>query len=364
MSHATPQIIAGDPARPPAAESYGCTVTSYAGVQGRVLEVRNANRSVPQPQSYLDWRYETPGDAPEPKIFWLNAPSGDVVGMAAVIFRQYWLGSRRMYVPVVGDISVDSRLRGKGLGRLLLDSLTRYLSQHYSDRPALVIPTESARRSLAALGWVTAGRLVPHVFLIDPGAQLRGKLKSAALSRSITAAYRRCMTLWLRRKALGAECLEDGGQFDATFDELWQRRLGSGSMQRDMSAASLEWRYARHPNHRFHVVKLLGQRGLQGFIVYELLRELAELSIHDLFVVDPQLLPGFLAAFLLRHMQEAQVKAVRLTLSDTHSYRTFLHRLGFVPRPADAVVFQALYPANAPANAAGSWSMTFGDKDI
>lgn len=352
---------------------YECTVTSYAAAREQVLEVRNANRGVAQTGSYLDWRYETSADAPEPKIFWLNAPTGAVVGMAAVIFRPYWVGSRRMYLPVVGDIAVDSSLRGQGLGRQLLGSLTRYLEQNYADRPALVIPTEVARKTLAALGWVTGGQLVPHVFLVDPSEQLRARLRSARLSSYIAAAYRRCMSLYLRSKAVGPECLQECTGFDSAFDELWQRRfqgesMHSESIQRELSASSLEWRYARHPLHRFRVIKLQGPEGLRGFIVFEQAGEATECSVHDIFVRQPDMLPGFLAAFLLSCMRAAQVKAVRFTLSDTHPYRNVVRRLGFVPRHADSVVFQVLYPANSQVSArpgaGASWSMTFGDKDI
>ena len=74
----------------------------------------------------------------------------------------------RVQVAVIGDISVESKWRNRGFGQVLLRYLTEYLQTYYPRSPALVIPTESARRALERVGWTAAGTLVPSVYVLDP----------------------------------------------------------------------------------------------------------------------------------------------------------------------------------------------------
>ncbi len=83
-------------------------------------------------------------------------------------FRPYYINGRREPVAVIGDIALDARWRGRGLGRTLLRFMTTHLEQHYPRHAAFVIPTESARRALEACGWHTGGTLSPVVYVLDP----------------------------------------------------------------------------------------------------------------------------------------------------------------------------------------------------
>src|SRR4029077_17658793 len=113
------------------------------------------NRDNPETLAYLHWRYERAPDAPEPLLFWLLSPQGIRIGMAAAIFHGYWVNGERVQVAVIGDISLDAAWRGRGLGQLLLRHMTAHLGEHFPRHPALVIPTESARRAFVKIGWTT-----------------------------------------------------------------------------------------------------------------------------------------------------------------------------------------------------------------
>src|ERR1041385_5662786 len=123
----TPQIRAAD-------ESVGCgdlslVLTGYAGHEEQVLRVRNANRSTEQTRGYMDWRYRQLPNMPPPCVAWLVSASGEAVGMAAAIFRAFWVNGVASHLAVVGDISLDERLRGKGFGQQLLAGLCGPLAQ-------------------------------------------------------------------------------------------------------------------------------------------------------------------------------------------------------------------------------------------
>ena len=157
---------------------FSCAVTGFAGLEPEILRLRNTNRAIPETPAYLTWRYRTEADAPQPCVYWLLDPNGERVGMAAAIFRPYWVNGARLQTAVIGDISVDAGLRGQGLGQLLLRSMTAHLDEHFPQHPALVIPTESARRTLASVGWATAGALAPLVYVLDPEPYIRPFVRS------------------------------------------------------------------------------------------------------------------------------------------------------------------------------------------
>ena len=144
------------------------SVTGYAGFEEEILSLRNANRAVPKTRQYLDWRYTQLPGTPAPRVFWIRSRDRSAVGMASLIFRRYWVNGEPRDVAVLGDISLEESLRRKGLGRQLIEFVGRYLDQFSPHHSAFVVPTRAAQRCLSAAGWTTAGRLVPHVFLLDP----------------------------------------------------------------------------------------------------------------------------------------------------------------------------------------------------
>ncbi len=340
-------------------EGFRCVIEPYEGTELRVLEMRNQIREVAQTREFLNWRYERSAGAPPSEVCWLRSAAGEDVGMAGIIHRPYWSGMRRIWLPVVGDIGLRPQLRGKGVGRVLLEGLTRHLRAQLTDGPALVIPTEMARRGLAAAGWQTAGILVPHVFPITADGALPDMLRGETLARVVGRVYARAVGSLLRVGRVAKPALVDAADFDSGFDALCDELPRANLVQRAYGSASLTWRYARHPYYRFAVCKLMLGERLAGYIVHS--RDRDDCAIADLAVADPSLQRPFLAEFLLRALDKQEYRAVRVVISDKHPARSVLRRLCFIPRPAVAE-FQAL-----PAIAAGTppdWALSLGDKDV
>src|SRR5256886_11171204 len=101
----------------------------------------------------------------------------------------------------VGDISLDTRWRGRGLGQVLLRFMTEYLDVHFPRQPAFVIPTEAARRALTKVGWVTSGTLVPHVYVLDPTRYVRALVRSGWLATRISRRMRAVERIVTRLRA-------------------------------------------------------------------------------------------------------------------------------------------------------------------
>lgn len=337
--------------------------TSYVGNEERVLLLRNSNRCTPQTREYLDWRYCQLPDMPAPCIAWLISAAGEAVGMAAAIFRPYWMNGTLSHIAVLGDISLAEGLRGRGVGQQLLAGLSRHLRLGSSGGWAFVIPTEAARRSLHSIGWRTAGELLPYVCPINPGLRLKKIMAGNNLVAGLCRPIHSMLLLALRRQLSKGDVIEVVDEFGERFDNLWARVPKTGRIIGDRGRASLVWRYRAHPNRRFRVAQLIRGGELRGFVVFETEETEPEWIIQDIVVVDQSDLPRMLALFLLHCLECGDLAAVRLTLSDQHPYARQLWRLGFIAR-ASRGVFQVLELPHRPSGIEGLWCLTAGDKDI
>ena len=83
---------------------------------------------------------------------------------------------------------------------MLLRSMTAHLEQQFPQHPALVIPTESARRTLASVGWQT--RRCPGAARLRPGpGPLRATMAAQRDPGKVRGALRPCAPngVWVRR---------------------------------------------------------------------------------------------------------------------------------------------------------------------
>jgi GNAT superfamily N-acetyltransferase len=340
---------------------YPCIVTDYVGNEHEVLRLRNASRESPETRKYVDWRYQTPPGSPSPKVFWLLSASGERVGMASLIFRRYWRNGGLTHLAVLGDISVAQSLRGRGLGQRLLRFTTDYLSEHFPDCYGFVIPTEAARRSLEAIGWSTAGKLIPHVLAIDPAPKLRALVRSVWLTQRICQIYRGLARMLLRRHLIKDSTLQSLSEPDEALGELWRSSPRDGCLMRDLGVQSLRWRYASHPRTRFTFVKLMRGGDLRAFMVLSLDAESRTCSIYDVLADSVADLSCILAQYALGAMERRDVSTVRISVNDKHPYRRNIRMLGFMSRRPGAP-FQG-HPRSA-TDERTRWSITLGDKDV
>jgi RimJ/RimL family protein N-acetyltransferase len=340
---------------------FSCAVTGSDGLEQEILRLRNANRDSPETLEYIDWRYQSSRDAPEPRVFWLLSQDGQQrIGMASVVFRPYWINGVRVQTAVVGDISLDTRWRGRGLGRLLLRFMTNYLDEHFPQQPAFVIPTEAARKALASVGWVTQGALVPHVYVLDCTRYVRALVRSGWLATRIAGQIRR-----LAGAVARARTPRDGSlHFKDTLDESllqFARTLpASDGTVHDTGPEALRWRYAQHPKTRFTFATFSRSGEVRGFLVFEESTLEQTCSIYDLVARTRPDMRAMLALFILRGLSMPGLITVRVLLDDRHPHRTCLRRLGFIARRSDAV-FQVHSPSGTAERLA--WCVTQGDKD-
>jgi GNAT superfamily N-acetyltransferase len=342
---------------------YRFTITGYSGFEDEILRLRNANRSVAQTAAYLNWRYADSPGAPEPKIIWARDVAGRSRGMAALIFRPFWLNGDLQHIAVVGDISLDSELRGKGLGRCLLKFMTDYLDQSHPERLAMVIPNKAAERSLTPIGWTTGGRLVPYVFVLNPEAKLPGILKSSHLAVGVARVVSKAMANLHRRHLRPGYSLSVVDTLDDSFDAFWHRYPKARLVLSDRGVETLSWRYVNHPQHKFSFAKLEHDGRFVGYLVYERSSITPMCLVYDLILSEPSDLPCLLALFVKHCSDRGSIDTIRLLLGGEHPYRKQLWKLGFIARE-DAGIFQLHGPKARARLTESKWFLTNGDKDV
>jgi GNAT superfamily N-acetyltransferase len=339
---------------------FSCAVSGYEGFESEILRLRNANRARPESLEYVRWRYRHSPDAPAPLIFWLLSPERLRIGMASVVFRPYWIDGARVQTAVLGDISLDERWRGRGLGLRLVRYMTEHLDRNFPELPGFVIPTEAARRPLAGAGWVTAGDLRPHVCPLNLMRHLRRLVRSHWLALQLARALRALLRVWVRRYVPQDAFVQVEESLDPTVLQFVRGNGGSGRAMRDLDPGSLEWRYAQHPRTRFMYATLTRAGEVRGFLVFEESTLERTCTIYDLAGRTGADLRAMLALWVLRGLSQRHLETLRVWVNDQHPCRVHLRRLGFVTRRPDAV-FQVHSVRAAPGLLA--WSITQGDKD-
>lgn len=338
-------------------------VTGYPGHEERVLHLRNVNRKIAQTREYLNWRYrQLPGNPPA-RIAWLESERGEAVGMAAAIFRAFWVNDKLESVAVVGDISLDARLRGRGLGQQLLMGLSHDLVKHTSNHRALVIPTEAARRSLDTLGWRSAGKLIPYVCLLNPSIRLARILRSKFIGSVLGVLAQSTLAILSKLQVRNGFSIHITDDFDSMFDRLWTCLPKAGLIMSDRSFKTLAWRYRDHPNSFFRVARFIYRGELRGYVIFKADLAERECTIQDVVVANESDLPCMLALFLGYCIEQGSVDFIRLVLSECHPYIRKIWRLGFVPRELQGV-FQVFDPLLPGSGIIEPWWLTGGDKDI
>jgi hypothetical protein len=339
-------------------------VTGYEGFEEEILRLRNANRAGGKSRRYLDWRYGERDPEVYPRIYWLRTAGGDAVGMAALIFRAYWVNGERVLLAILGDISVDKCLRNHGLGHKLLDFLSQDLAQNFPASPGFVIPTPVAEKALVKVGWRRAGEMVPHVLPLSLSEVISRVARNEWIGTRLARPLERFGTWVLRRNAHGSGLrVAVSAEVDGAFEEFWSLYPKRGLILRDRGKESLTWRYLHHPEYRFQIARILRADHLAGFIVFELPANESVCIIHDVVIGDDRDFIPAMAIFALYIISLGGFRAIRIVVSDAHPCRRLLWRLGFVSRPPQAV-FQVFSSAKDAQALEAKWQLTSGDKDI
>jgi len=343
-------------------QDYKFTTTGYIGYEQDVLRIRNANRDIPKTLEESAWRYQSLVGAPEPKVFWVHDAAGRAVGMASVIYRLYWVDSKPEYFGILGDISLTSELRGRGLGKELILFVNRYLDTSVPARLGFIIPNLAAEKTVASVGWKAEGRHILYVMPVSLWAKIR-KMTGLPPAKAKHSFFADILKRFLSSYVPNGYSLQSIDKLDKEFDRFWELYPKSGLALEDRSAASLKWRYLDYPERNFTIMALRYQDEFAGYAVVKFSDDQRTCEIYDLLIAKPHRVECLIAALVIQCMQLAFIIEVRIILSDKHPYRAHLGRLGFLRR-ASLGAYQLYGSCGMTINRDLAWMITAGDKDM
>ena len=343
-------------------QDYKFTVTGYSGHEEEALRIRNANRPFARTPEFAAWHYRSLSGAPEPKVFWVRDTADQAVGMISAVYRPCWIDGKQEYFAVMGDLSLASELRGKGIGRQLILFINQYLDQAVPACLGFVMPNVAGEKTVESAGWQGGGRLLLYVMpinLLAKACKMARQLNAPAVKRGIfTAILRQYLSFYVPK----GYSVKFNDTLDKDFDGLWEAYSKKGLVLEDRSAASLKWRYLDQPGHDFIIATLHYQNKLVGYAVIKMSDDRRTCEICDLLVAKPHSVECLLAALIIQCIQLYPVIEARIVIGDRHPYFKHLWKLGFVRR-ATCGSYQSYWPGGRTVNKNFAWMITAGDKD-
>lgn len=337
------------------------SVTSYNGYQEELRDILDENRYHKHTLQYLDWRYIAEESPYPPLIFWLRLPSSQAVGVASLISRAYWVNDHESWIWVLGDISLNTELRGKGIGRKLFHFMNSYIDKNLSNY-AFVLPGVAAQKSLSATGWSQPYSISCLVWVIDPVAKTFPNIKNSISVQAIRVCLRRLASMWLSLHTSSDDFrLVVASSFGECFNELWQSLDKRNLIIRNRNSTSLNWRFEQNPRKAFKIYRLLYLNKMIGYIVCCIDRN-GICQIVDLLAINVKYIRPMVALFLKEMCEKGDVQIVRIKFNEDCLYGKELKKLGFIKR-SEKDVFQVYEPKQNEGISLCKWFVTVTDKD-
>lgn len=335
-------------------------ITGYVGQEEDVLQMLNATRPTPRTREFLDWRYLGEGSEKAPRIFWLHAPDGRAIAMAALIFRPYWVRGERRMLAVLGDISVDPAWRGKKLSTQLIQAINTELTAE-SGSDGLVMANTVGDRSVASAKWETIAQLQLYVCLVNPARRLTKVGISPRVSNLPVRIYQRALGCRLHRLTRDDLSFQSVAEFDASFQSFWNDFPKQNLILRDRGLDTLKWRY-RQPGLRCSIGKFFHRDRFIGYVVHQMPDTTGFCPVLDFLVAQPELARPCLALFLQHALRQPEIASVHLVLGGEATLAAHPEALGFFRRSAGGVLRS--YPRRVTNwSTKAAWYVTSGDKD-
>jgi GNAT superfamily N-acetyltransferase len=216
--------------------------------------------------AYWKWHYlENPYTKLDDVPLWVLQDAGRIVGQVATIPVALKAGAEERRAIWILDFIVHENYRGQRWGRRLLDTAR----EHCRTMIALGINAGSTG-VLNSQKWAAMGSINRYHLLLNPGHAVKELANVRPLGQVVNLAY---APLRPRPGKIAAKAAHDGlslrviEQFDADFDDLWQRASTQWPCAVVRRAGYLDWQFARQPGKRYETLGLYAGGRLAGYIV-------------------------------------------------------------------------------------------------
>lgn len=335
------------------------SVEPYAHCREVVAQLRNATRPTMRDAAYLAWRYEgRPCAEPaQASIAWDGARP---VGALCAIPHDFFVLDRIAPIGVLGDFSVLSEYRGRGIADGIVAAL-RAAECARRWRGLFALPNRAAEGAFRRNGFALGRGVGRHVRLLSTREQSGLRRTAAGLAARLMAPvfrdYRGKMPTDLEFRC--------GHGFDARHDRLWERLPKDGRIISVRNAAYLRWRFERHPLHRFQTFELARDAELCGYFTLHV--ESATAVVDDFCALDRPSADVLLRQVLRELRRSRDSGRFALQVSQGFWPAMVWSRYGFFAREdrqSSAWTLSDGAPPVDPAVMEMAWHVTMADKDV
>lgn len=233
-----------------------------------VAAFRNTQRETQRDAAYFDWRYvNRPSGLPAYITLGFDG-GGQVVAAASLIPHHFSIANSTVKAGMVGDVSVSSSMRGRGLAAQLIARLRDDAFGRGLDA-CFVLPNKELTGALTKNGFQTVGAIRRAIRLLSLRGRLRRRLGGVGgFAGALLDGVLRTVAN-LKDGALPAGwSTATPSTFDARYDALWARvpRGEVGLALRD--STWLGWRFTSKPGGHYRVFELSRGAQLAGYVVH------------------------------------------------------------------------------------------------
>ncbi|MGH7339954.1 MAG: hypothetical protein ACREKH_05625, partial [Candidatus Rokuibacteriota bacterium] len=280
----------------------------------------------------FDWLYRANPAGPAWTWFAHDDGTNELVGVASVFPRAFWIGGRVERCGQVGDFAIDSTHRSLGPA-IQLQRATLQLV----DRGALAVcydcpPGDKAMATFRRLGMEPTCRTHNFARPLRAEGRIARRLGGGLVARTIATLANGALWLRSRRRhgEAGVEIEEHTGRFGDEFSAL-DREVGGLELVRSRrSAEDLNWRYRDDPIHHDRVLTARREGELQAFVV-------VRTGVDDALIVD---LFGHLSRGLATALVDSAAalarssgaQTLRITVGNDQDGAEIMRRAGFWSR--------------------------------
>ena len=322
---------------------------------------------------FFRWLFEKTPDGPGSGI--LAERDGQVIGFAGISRRSGRVGDTPIRISHGLEFMVDPDIGGMLSGRVGVQVLNRHIdhARKLGFDCNLNYPNDKSNRMLTS-------KRVQYTPVLHPVICLRplGPVKTdPGFAKGLAyAALGMAATVYSDLKSRGqgrAVEVETISDFDARFDDHWDRLCKDGKMRFSRDAATLNWRYNQNPMHDYTVLAARDGDAIKGFVVLterDILGTNASV-ICDLCVADdvPEVQLGLLHA-ATRAARASGSSLIGTQAIVNSSVARALKRGGFfqIPQMFNPKPFRMLLIANTELGQqtlkGDIWSFAWGDMDV
>jgi len=322
-------------------------------------------RGVKETRARFEWLYRA-NPAGEARVWILQTSSGKPVGFTAGFPREVWVCGERKRALVCGDFSIETAHRTLGPAVML----RRAVKVLIDGGEYALLYAHPSPRMLAVHGRVGHPQLSSMMRWVQP---LRARNTARArlgplIGSLVTPALNLMLTTrrWLQCASTSGLTVQETSSLTDEYDAL-DAVLGTvypviGCRGR----AHLTWRFLECPKVQVTILEARdGARQLVGYLVLQHDAELA--AIHDLAYLPGSGADRALVATAVRRVSDTRAENLIFVVPREYPGRPALRSAGFWERSPELPIVcyagQDL-PQKAVIEAAESWYMTVGDRDV